>query len=190
MLGLTMRILVAEDDPVTRRILEVALQRQNHQVVAVADGEQALAACSEHFGVVLTDWLMPGLSGLDLCRRLRARTDRPYSYVIVLTSLEGKPRYLEAMDAGVDDFLTKPVDVDVLASRLRVAERVLKLQGEVRQLESLVPMCSYCRRIRTSDNRWLTPDQYLMSRDEHPVSHGICPSCYETHLKPQIDALD
>jgi phosphoserine phosphatase RsbU/P len=184
-----MRILVAEDDPVTRKILEVALQRQRHSVVAVADGERAWLACSEHFGIVITDWLMPGLTGLELCRRLRARTDRPYSYVIVVTSLEGKPRYLEAMDAGVDDFLSKPVDVDVLTTRLRVAERVLKLQGEVRQLESLLPMCSYCRRIRTEDDRWLAPEQYLMDQAEHPVTHGVCPTCYEIHLKPQIDAL-
>jgi DNA-binding response OmpR family regulator len=184
-----MRILVAEDDAVTRRFLELALRRQGHDVVAVADGDQAWAACARPFPVVIADWMMPGLSGPDLARRLRARRDTPYVYVIILTSLEGKARYLEAMDAGVDDFLNRPVDTDVLVTRLRVAERILKLRSEIRQLEALLPMCSYCRGIRTPDGLWVRPDEYLMRREERPVSHGICPTCYALHVQPQIDAL-
>ncbi len=79
------------------------------------------------------------------------RSDQPYTYIIVLTSLSGKGSYMEAMDAGADDFLTKPVDMEELTARLRVAERVLALQTEVQLMQKLLPICMYCRKIRDKE---------------------------------------
>jgi DNA-binding response OmpR family regulator len=181
-----MRVLVADDDTVNRTFVELALKKAGYDVVAVADGEQAIAAMWEHFPIVITDWMMPGVDGLELCRRIRARRIDKYTYVIVLTALEGKGRYLEAMEAGADDVLTKPFDAELLAARLRVAARVLGLRREVQQLESLLPICAWCKSIRQDDGSWDTIETHLKRRGEVPLSHGVCPSCYEKHLKPQM----
>jgi len=131
-----MRILIAEDDTVSREILEALLTQLGHDVVAAADGRDAWDLLTrDPVPLVISDWMMPDVDGLELCRRIRAE-DRPkYTYVILLTTLGGKENYLEAMEAGADDFLTKPLDADQLAARLRVAERVLGLQRELVQLE-------------------------------------------------------
>jgi hypothetical protein len=91
------------------------------------------------------------------------------------------------MDAGADDFVTKPVDPDQLRARLRVAERVLALQNEVRQLSGLLPICSYCRQIRDQSGAWQPLERYLAERTETTFSHGVCPVCLETKVKGEIE---
>ncbi len=93
------------------------------------------------------------------------------------------------MDAGADDFLTKPLDRSELRVRLRVAERLLGLQAEVRQLEGLLPICSYCKRIRDEGNEWTRIETYVASRTDATFTHGVCPECKENVLKPQLDRL-
>jgi DNA-binding response OmpR family regulator len=111
-----------------------------HEVVAVEDGRQAWDAFSkEKFRLVISDLLMPGTDGLELCRRIRASKLEKYTYIILLTALIGKKDYLEGMDAGADDFMTKPFDADELQARLRVAERILSLQEHVVSLEKSAP---------------------------------------------------
>ncbi len=131
-----MRILLAEDDTTSRVILTETLKRLGHDVVPTENGEEAWEAFqAEDLSVVISDWLMPDLDGLGLCRRIRAAQRDRYTYVILLTGLGGKDNYLEAMDAGVDDFVTKPVDGDQLHARIRVAERLLGLRRELVHLE-------------------------------------------------------
>jgi CheY-like chemotaxis protein len=131
-----MRILIAEDDTTSRIILDEILTRLGHEVVAVTNGQEAWATFQQdHVSLVISDWMMPDLDGLELCRRIRAANRAKYTYVILLTALEGKESYLEAMEAGADDFATKPLDSDQLHARLRVAERILGLQRELVQLE-------------------------------------------------------
>ncbi len=185
-----MMILIAEDDLVARRVLSATLRKLGHEVVSAEDGEEAFAAYArEPFAIVVTDWMMPRLDGLGLCRRIRAEPAPRYTYIIMLTALKGKDRYLEGMNAGADDFVTKPFDRDELQARLRVAARVLGLQAEVKQLEGLLPICSYCKRIRDERNDWSQVEQYLARRTEATFTHGVCPDCFETRLKPQLDAL-
>ena len=138
--------------------------------------------------VVITDWMMPRADGLELTRRIRARVGQRYTWVVMLTALRGRQRMLDGLEAGADDFLSKPVDKRHLEVRLRMAERVLGLQSEVRRLEGLLPICTYCKRIRDSEERWCPVEEYVSRRSEAQFSHGVCPECYEHWLRPQLES--
>ena len=124
-----MRILIADDDPVSRKLLQSTLIRLNHEVVPVADGIEAEAALLEDDGprLAILDWMMPGADGLTVCRNVRAKA-KAYIYVIVLTSKDSRADMVAAFEAEVDDFLTKPFDMVELRARIRSGERVLDLQ--------------------------------------------------------------
>jgi DNA-binding response OmpR family regulator len=130
-----MRILVAEDDPVSRRVLEVVLSRLGHECRTSEDGEQAWAAFqADPPDVLITDWMMPGLAGPDLCRLVREHFGREH-YIVMLTALAGDAEVRTAMECGADDFLTKPLDRTQLTMRLNVAEQLLSLRTRVAELE-------------------------------------------------------
>jgi len=150
-------ILLAEDDMVTRATLAAILVAQGHEVTEAEDGNQAWGAWQLSAPrVVVADWLMPDMDGLELCRKIRATLGRPYTYFILQTVRQGRDSYLEAMDAGVDDFITKPAAAPELAARLRVANRILGLREELLALEGLLSVCSYCKRMRSPDGQtWL-----------------------------------
>jgi DNA-binding response OmpR family regulator len=179
-----MRILVAEDDPTARHALNGLLRALGHDVIAVADGEEALEHCSlDPVPVVITNWQMPHIDGLELCRRIRAARRRRYTYIIVVTAYEGRENFLTGMEAGADDFVTKPLDAAMLAARLRVAERVISLQAEVSHLKGLLPICMYCHKIRDGQDSWHPIDQYLAERTNSHLSHGICPDCFDVQVQ-------
>jgi two-component system, cell cycle response regulator len=129
-----MKIVIAEDDSVSRLVLRKALDDLNFEVVAFADGEQAWAHLqSNDAHVVITDWMMPGLDGLDLCRRVRVRgAEGPYVYVILLTARSTREDRLKSLQAGADDILTKPLDRAELFARLNVARRIIKMEEQLR----------------------------------------------------------
>lgn len=128
-----MNILIAEDDAATRMKLLATLKHLGHAVTAVPDGARAWREWQDgEFDVVVSDWMMPDLDGIELCRRVRAAHRETYTYLVLLTALEGKGRYLEAMEAGADDFVTKPFDAKQLAARLHVAQRILSLHEKLR----------------------------------------------------------
>lgn len=130
-----MRILIADDDPASLLLLKAQLRRMGHEVTAVRDGPEAWSALEKvHFPVVLSDCMMPGLDGFELCGRVRAEKAGPYTYVILLTAHEGREQHRQGMEAGADDFLPKPFDPEQLQARLRVAERILDLEREVASL--------------------------------------------------------
>ncbi len=185
-----MRVLMAEDDPVSSRIMAATLQRLGHEVEMAGDGQDAWERhLASPASVVITDWMMPRMDGLELIRRIRALAPGRYTWIILLTAMRGRGRYLDGMEAGADDFVSKPIDQHELHARLRVAERVLGLHRAVLQLEGLLPICSYCKRIRDEAERWAQVDDYVSRHTDAQFTHGICPDCYEHHLKPQLDGL-
>ena len=185
-----MRILIVEDDIDLREMLQILLSQEGHQIDAVENGNEAWEAFNKRdYSVVISDWLMPELDGLELCRRVRAADKPHYTYVILLTALQGKANHIEAMRAGVDDFMSKPYDPDELKARLMVADRIVRLQDHVKRLEGVLPTCMYCKKIRDHSDRWVGIEQYITQRTEASFSHGVCPDCYETMVKPEIDGL-
>ena len=186
-----MKILAVEDDPVARAVLRQALHRLGHEVVEAQDGNEALRLLeAEPVRVIVSDWLMPELDGLGLCRAVRGRTGADYVYFILLTgqSLD-IDNQREAAEAGVDDFLTKPLDVQEIWMRLRVAERILRFATQVRQLEAFLPICGYCKKIRDDKNYWTQLESYINERTGTDFSHSVCPDCYERVVRPELEKL-
>ena len=185
-----MRALIAEDDEASRTILSAQLQKMGYEVLEAEDGVRAWEAYERERPVlVITDWMMPKMSGPELCSRIRSLNRPEYTYLIILTALENKAAYIEGMSSGADDFIVKPADTAELTVRLRVAERILALQSQVRQLERLLPICPKCKRIHVNGERWEAVESYITNRSEAQFSHGICPECYKNIVQPQIAAL-
>lgn len=127
------RLLIAEDEPVSRQILDKLAQSWGYETVVVKDGDQTLQTLNSANAprLAVLDWMMPGVNGLEVCRELRSRTGVPYTYVIVLTALNELDRMIEAMEAGADDFLGKPFQPHELEVRLRAGKRIVLLQQEL-----------------------------------------------------------
>lgn len=201
-----MKIIIAEDDALSRRLLETHLVRWGHEVHAFDDGVQALEAIrdSKVPALAILDWMMPGLDGPEICRRIRLDASIAQPYLVLLTSKEGAQSTVEGLKAGADDYVTKPFDAMVLRARVDVGVRVLELQNKlarrvreleealanVKRLQGLLPICSYCKRVRNDGNYWQQVDMYIAEHTEAKLSHGFCPDCFETHVKPQMADLE
>jgi DNA-binding response OmpR family regulator len=185
------KILAVEDDAVARAVLRQALLRLGHEVVEAKDGAEALQVLEkEPVRLIVSDWMMPGLDGLGLCRAVRNRLDADYVYFILLTSREADvDNQREAIEAGVDDFLTKPLDLQEIWMRLRVAERILRYATEVRQLEAFLPICGYCKKVRDDQNYWQQIESYINERTGTDFSHSVCPDCYQRVVMPEMEKL-
>jgi DNA-binding response OmpR family regulator len=184
-----MKILVAEDDRDSRELLVLTLELDGHTVIQAADGAEAWDLFQQEkasFPLLISDWLMPEVDGLELCRRVREADRAPYTYVLLLTALSGKANYLGAIRAGADDFISKPYDPDELKARLVVAQRIMRLQEHVSRLEGILPTCMYCKRIR-ENNQWIGIEEYVAARTDASFSHGVCPQCYQQYVKPEIN---
>ncbi|QYM80839.1 response regulator [Horticoccus luteus] len=172
-------------------MMRKALTRLGHDVVLAGDGEEAWSALeADAVRVIVSDWTMPRMDGLELCRRVRARTQQQYVYFILLTGHDAtEENQRTAAEAGVDDFLTKPLDMTQLWTRLRVAERILRYTTQVRQLEELLPICAYCKKIRDDQNYWQQMESYINERTGSDFSHSICPDCYQRVIVPEMEKL-
>jgi phosphoserine phosphatase RsbU/P len=188
-----MRMLVADDDRVASAILARTLARWKLDVTIVDNGAAAwrdLEGTTEPTLAIL-DWMMPELEGAEVCRRARKEKPLANMYLMLLTSLESRSHVIEGLEAGADDYLVKPFDPDELHARVHVGLRVLKLQEtlaervtqleealtSVKQLHGLLPICSYCKRIRGDDQYWQQVESYIGARSDAQFSHSICPSC-------------
>jgi sigma-B regulation protein RsbU (phosphoserine phosphatase) len=201
-----MKILIAEDDLVSRRLLEATLRRWKYEVLVTEDGGAALAQLlgAEAPRLAILDWMMPELDGPEVCRRVRAHASAMPPYLVLLTAKDAKEDIVGGLDAGADDYMSKPFDKDELRARLRVGERMLALQetlahkiGEleealhqVKHLQGLLPICSYCKRIRDDGNYWQAVETYITAHSEARFSHGICPDCLHNIVEPQLARLE
>lgn len=197
-----MEILIAEDDPVSRHLLAATLKMWGYTVVEAEDGEQAWAKLTEstvHLAVV--DWMMPKLDGIELFKRIRSDGRFACMYLIMLTTRSERDDLISGLDAGADDYVTKPFNREELRSRIQVGVRVANLQKSlahrvaeleallvrVKQLEGLLPICSYCMRIRDKENdQWKKIERYIAEHSSAEFSHGICPECYSNVVEPEL----
>jgi len=198
------KILLAEDDPVFARLLQRLLEGE-YEVLPVRDGVEAWEALRAEDApqLAVLDWLMPRMDGIEVCRRARHQPDLASMYLILLTSRDHIKDILTGFEAGADDYVIKPCDPGELRARVRVGRRVIELQSalathvaqlqqaltSVRQLQGLLPICSYCKRIRNDENYWEQLETYVSEHSEASFSHGICPSCYQSIMQPQIESL-
>jgi diguanylate cyclase (GGDEF)-like protein len=130
-------VLIAEDDPIFRKLLQSRLQNWGYHVVAVEDGASAwdLLQKPDTPDLLILDWIMPGIDGIELCRRIRERQRNPYQYILLLSGKDDKQDVVKGLDAGADDYLTKPFDISELRARLRAGTRILTLQHELIQAQ-------------------------------------------------------
>jgi sigma-B regulation protein RsbU (phosphoserine phosphatase) len=200
-----MKILIAEDDAVSNLILRTVLTQFGHEVISVVDGNAAWEKLQEDEApsLAILDWMMPGMDGAEICSRIRKRSTQHPTYVILLTAKAGKESIVEGLAAGADDYLTKPFDREELRVRIQVGERIIKLQHsltariqeledaltQIKQLQGILPICSYCNRIRDDKDYWQQVDRYFSEHSEISFSHSICPTCFETKVEPQLKEL-
>lgn len=199
------QILVAEDEPLTRRTLVAALSQDGYTVSEAVDGTQAwhILQSPQAPSLAILDWMMPGLNGIELCQALRNSAGSQNTYLILLTSKGEHKDIVTGLEGGADDYMVKPFDSEELRARVRVGLRVVDLQGgltrrvreleqalvQIKQLQGLLPICSYCKKIRDDRNYWRLVDEYLSEHAAIKFSHAICPTCYKTELAPQLKAL-
>ena len=199
-----MRILVADDDPGTRLVLSTQLTDFGHEVEVAEDGQAAWESFQRQpFDALVLDWMMPRMDGPDLARLVRADADRPFCFILMLTSRSTTEDLVEGIAAGADDFMTKPFDKDELRARLHAAERVIALErrlarkiddleqalSEVKTLRGLLPICMYCHSIRDDRDIWERIEEYIAQHSEANFTHSICPGCYEERVKPMLSEL-
>ena len=197
-----MKTLIAEDDSVSRRLLQAALQKWGYDVTVTTQGHEAWEAIQQPGApsLLILDWLMPELDGVEICRRIRASEALKSSYVILLTSRGSKEDIVEGLEAGADDYVTKPFDHGELRARVQVGARVIGLQNalaervhqleeaiaSVKTLQGLLPICCYCKKIRDDGNYWHRVESYISGHANVRFSHGICPDCNDK-LKAELN---
>lgn len=188
-----MHVLIAEDDRVTGEILARTLQRWNYSTTLVGDGAQAwdrLRVATDPTLAIL-DWMMPGMDGIELCRRIRAQARSQQAHLILLTARQDRPSIIAGLQAGADDYVCKPFDPDELRARIDVGIRILGLQrslaervreledalAHIKQLQGILPICSYCKKVRNDLNYWQQVETYIGEHSDARFSHCICPEC-------------
>ncbi len=190
-----MKVVIADDDRVAAAILSRTLERWDFDVLVGSNGAEAWSYLQDSQGPTLAilDWMMPGLDGPEICRRVRGELSQANMYLMLLTSRESRGDVITGLTAGADDYIIKPFDHDELRARVQVGVRVLTLQerladrvvelqealSNVKQLRGLLPICSYCKRIRGDDQYWQQVDSYITDHSGAQFSHGICPACFE-----------
>jgi sigma-B regulation protein RsbU (phosphoserine phosphatase) len=194
-----MKILVADDDSGTRRLLQATLTKWGYEVTLAVDGEAAWEILQRPNPPLLAilDWLMPKLDGVEICRKARLVPALQSAQIILLTSRTTKEDVVKGLEAGADDYVTKPFDLGELRARVQVGARIVRLQmdladrlkklqdalAHVKQLHGLLPICAYCKKIRDDKNYWHQVEIYVSQNADVRFSHGVCPECLEKVTK-------
>jgi sigma-B regulation protein RsbU (phosphoserine phosphatase) len=190
------RVLVAEDHTPSRLALQALLERHGFQVTLAATGDEARAILTgfDPPPLALIDWMLPGMTGVELCRTIREGDPQHYVYFIVITARDTVEDLSVAFSAGADDFIRKPFETVELLARLKSGQRIVELEHRlarqltevqqalerVRQLQRLLPICMYCKRVRKDPTYWQEIDEYIHLQTGTDFSHGICPDCLAT----------
>jgi sigma-B regulation protein RsbU (phosphoserine phosphatase) len=189
------KVLIAEDEPISRCMLVAAFTEWGYEPVGTSDGVGAwqILQAEDAPKLAVLDWTMPGMDGLEICRRVREKHTPEPTYLILLTGRNAKADVVAGLLAGANDYVTKPFDREELRARLHVGRQVVELQhslaarvqelekalSQVNSLQKLLPICSYCKKIRDDNNYWEQVETYLLDHSEVRFSHGICPDCLQ-----------
>jgi len=185
-------------------MLEATLQKLGYVTVVAGNGAEAWTLLQDEDAprLAILDWMMPGMDGPEVCRRARAAPRTPPPYIILLTTRDSRADVVAGLDAGADDYMAKPFDREELRARVGVGVRMVELQqsladrlrdledalARVKQLQGLLPICSYCKKIRDDGNYWNQVETYISAHSGAQFSHGICPDCFEKFVRPQLEA--
>ncbi len=200
-----MTVLVADDHDVNRKLLRALLSAEGYDVVEAANGTDALAIlqAAQRPMVGLIDWEMPQIEGIEVCRKTRASNAAMPLFLILVTVRDSKQDVVAGLQAGANDYITKPFDKTELLARVKIGGQMVELQQtlterveelkdaliSVKQLSGLLPICSYCKKIRDDQNYWQQVEAYVGKHSEARFSHSICPTCYEDIVKPEMVRL-
>ncbi len=192
-----MKILIAEDDYTSRLMLQVILEKWKYKVVTAENGIEAwdLLQANEQPQIAILDWEMPEMDGLEVCQKARALDRENPIYIIMLTGRNTTNDIVYGLDAGADDYITKPFDENELRARVRVAERMVRIQesltntveeltqalDHVDTLQGILPICMHCHGIRSDDEAWHKLEKYIENHTMAKFSHSICPDCLSEH---------
>jgi phosphoserine phosphatase RsbU/P len=191
-------VLIADDDKVTLNVLNDTLTRAGYEVITASDGDQAWKKLQQSQALLaILDWLMPGMEGPEICLRAQKDPKLKNRYFILLTGKTNTEDLVKGLQAGASDYLSKPFNEPELLARVEVGVRFIELQrklaervaqleaalGQVQRLEGLLPICSYCKRIRNEQDYWERVDNYIEQHANVRFTQNICPECYEKHVK-------
>lgn len=201
-----LQVLVADDEAVSRTVVGAMLKKAGYPVIYAKDGEQAwqMLDSDDPPAIALLDWEMPLLQGPEVVQRIRAKQLQSPTYVILLTSRDSSADIVQGLRAGADDYVTKPANEDELVARVNVGARVVQLQtalgdrvrsleealANVKALQTLLPMCAYCKSIRNDQNYWEKVETYFTQHSNVSFTHSYCPNCYERYVRPELEALE
>jgi DNA-binding response OmpR family regulator len=188
-----MKVLLAEDEAVSRRLMKTHLDKWGFDVVGARDGAEAWVLLQQQpdIEMAVLDWMMPEVDGVDLVQRIRNELSNRSLYVIVCTARAAVEDLVTALDAGADDYVTKPFRQEELRARLRVGVRTVALEGalrrriadldaaqrHVRTLQGLLPICMHCKKIRNEEQVWERLESYIEEHADVEFSHGLCDEC-------------
>ncbi|WP_085813745.1 response regulator [Geoanaerobacter pelophilus] len=198
------RVLIVDDEPVNLRLISVTLGSE-YEVVTALNGHEAITRLKElEIDLILLDVMMPDISGFDVCKIIQANSRFIDIPVIFLTAMDTPQAARQGFDAGAIDYLTKPVDLELLKLRVRnlvslkqrtdlVREQrdLLARQKEeleaalarVRQLEGIIPICMFCKKIKDDKESWRQLEDYVSQHSDVMFSHSACPDCFEKEMK-------
>ena len=201
-----LQVLVADDDAVSRTVVGAMLKKAGYPVIFAPDGQQAFQAldAGDPPSIALLDWEMPGLQGPEVIQKIRSKQTPTPTYIILLTSRGSYADIVQGLRAGADDYVTKPANEDELTARVSVGTRVVQLQAalaervrsleealaNVKALQTLLPMCAYCKSIRNDQNYWEKVETYFTQHSNVSFTHSYCPNCYERFVRPELEALE
>ncbi|MBU2552037.1 MAG: response regulator [Proteobacteria bacterium] len=192
-------ILVADDDRLIRTFVAGCLESEpGYCLASVTDGSEALEVIRKNPpDILITDWMMPGIDGPELCRQVRRLPLPRYVYIILLTVKNEQREIIEGLSSGGDDYMVKPFNREELTARVRAGARIARAQKalhrtnreleaalrKIETLQGLLPICMDCRRVRTDQDYWMEIEEYVSSVTRTEFTHGLCPDCFGRRLR-------
>lgn len=187
---------------VSRKVLTSFLEKWGFEIIAVDNGIKAIEILKGENApcFAILDWMMPGKDGTDVCRWVREQKSGQLVYIILLTAKTEKQDIVNGLSAGADDYITKPFDKSELFQRVKAGERIVRLETDlqikineledafhnIKQLQKILPICAWCKKIRDGDEYWHSVEDYISSHTETDFTHGICPECLEKQKATMI----